>query len=67
MTYLSGYFLQADGWEKKGFTWTKGFSTITYNGTDWMICMPNDIESINEGGIKINWRKIEYAEEIKNK
>ena len=67
MTFLSGYFLQADGWKKNGFEWTKGYSTIRYNGTSWTVCTVADVEEVNEGGIRINWRTIDYVEEIKKK
>ena len=35
-TPISGYFLKADGWNKDGFTWKKGFDTITYDGCTWL-------------------------------
>lgn len=35
-TYLSGYSLEYLGWEKKGFTWTKGENVITYDGCIWL-------------------------------
>ena len=65
MTYLSGYFLEADGWKKNGLTWTKGFMTIKYDGTNWTVCTVGDIEKADEGGVRVNWRRIKYIEEIK--
>jgi len=67
VTYLSGYFLEADGWKKNGFMWKRGFDTIRYDGTNWEVCTVDDIEKVNEGGIKINWRIIQFVEEIKKK
>lgn len=35
-TPISGYFLEADKWEKDGLTWWKGLNKIVYDGCNWM-------------------------------
>lgn len=66
MTYLSGYFLELDGWLKSGFVWTKRLDTIKYNGTNWELCeLPKDMSFSEEEGVVFNWRKIDFIEEIK--
>jgi len=34
---ISGYYLAANGWEKKGFEWRKGNNIVTYDGCDWRL------------------------------
>lgn len=66
--HLSGFFFEQNGWKKSGFVWTKGFSTVTYDGCDWMYCP--GIEGIKlqeDGSVKVVWKKIEFVDEIKIK
>lgn len=67
-TPLSGYALDAMGWEKKGFEWWKGLSKITYDGCNWMYfdfpdCVKD--ENYSTEGLKIVPIKIQNVEEIK--
>lgn len=47
--HISGYWLKSNGWDKKGFTWTRRENVITYDGCDWLF----------------NGWKIKYVDEIK--
>ena len=66
-TPISGYFLEASGWKKKGFEWTKGFSKITYDGCSWMYFkFPECVKDENYGtdGLKIMPKKVYNVEDL---
>ncbi len=44
---ISGYWLQGNGWERKGSVYTKGEDVITFNGTNWYL-NGKEINSIND-------------------
>jgi len=69
-TPLSGYFLEADGWKKEGFTWKKRLDTITYDGCSWVYYkFPDCIKMDNYGvnGVRVIPIRISNTEDLKDK
>jgi hypothetical protein len=63
-TWLSGYFLEANGWKKNKFEWTKGTTKITYDGTDWLLYSLKLMTYDSKNGVKANPRKIHFIEDL---